>query len=126
MQSAYVKYRFFLTVTPTADSASPAYLATIESEGGAGTAETVSKLGGEKNILSKTRLETIFSLRSIAATSPKKHRIFVLLSFETVSARPAIARKMQPESSMDVICLRESQFFIAVSPTAGPAVPPPP
>ncbi|SRR5258708_5612118 len=54
----------------------------------AGPAETVSKLGGEKNILSKTRLETIFSLRSIAATSPKKHRIFVLLSFETVSAVP--------------------------------------
>src|SRR5258708_23252647 len=54
----------------------------------AGPAETVSKLGGEKNILSKTRLETIFPLRSIAATSPKKHRIFVLLSFETVSAVP--------------------------------------
>src|SRR5258708_16660069 len=90
MQSAYVKYRFFLTVTPTADSASPAYLATIESEGWGGIAETVSKLGGEKNILSKTRLETIFSLRSIARHSPKSIESSFLLSFETVSAGPAV------------------------------------
>src|SRR5258708_19953348 len=37
----------------------------------AGSAETVSKIGGEKNVLSKTPLETIFSLRSITRHSPK-------------------------------------------------------
>src|SRR5258708_19436884 len=83
MQSAYVKYRFFLTVTPTADSASPAYLATIESEGWGGIAETVSKLGGEKNIPSKNPLKTIFSRRSLAKHSPKSTNPSFFLTFST-------------------------------------------